>query len=290
MEVNLNDIENMVNNKYFTPYVINTQSQLSFTKPEDVRQYVKGNGQLPPHVMMQRMMEAFFGHYETCLISDKKTMVVMFGKLFSGWVSKLYEKNKELETTKDITTSCECDKKINEHNMQLDQMHKRGNDDIKRIMSVQKMSFRSKHRTLPEIKTLITKYCFVVASRYYSVPLNSNINMIGNYRALREALIMEWYIALDDVNLTNILNPDVLFKKIDAMSMALRLFPQGVTMEKDEIESRFAKYKKWYNDASVIAIMKARESDNAQVILHTKSEWSIGLIYAEKLKDALTHE
>lgn len=282
-EYNLNDIENVVNTKYFTPFNIEEGSQLIFKSVNDVRDYAKGNGDLPPHAMMQRMLEAFFGHDSTCLISDKAGLAQMFAKLYSGWVLRLYNKNSLLAPNKDDGN---YDDIIHEKTIQFDQMYRQGNVDIKRMVVAQLNEFKANHRTLSEIDILLSKYCFIIASRYYSAKDRDNKMYFKHYRRLREAVIEAWY-DVTTITTFKTINPDHWFTSSSPQSVALRLFPQNIIMDADEVEHRFNQYKKWHKKAGVEALEKIKVT-NPELVTDIIKEWDMALLLANRLKETMS--
>lgn len=281
-EYNLNDIENVVNTKFFTPFTIAEESQLIFSSVDDVRQYAKGNGELPPHAMMQRMLEAFFGHDSTCLINDKAGLAQMFAKLYKGWVLRLYNRNSLIAPNE---TDGYYDDIIHEKKIQFDQMYKQGNADIKRMIVAQLNEFKANHRTLSEIDVLLSKYCFVIASRYYVTKERKNKSHFKHYRRLREAVIEAWYDVITITTLKTV-NPDHWFTSTDPRSIAMRLFPQDVIMDDYEVEHRFNKYKKWHKKAGAEALEEVKRT-NPELVPATIREWDMALLLAKRLKDTM---
>lgn len=282
-EYNLNEIENIVNTKFFTPIVLSDEQQIEFRTVDNVRSFAKGNGDLPAHVMMARMMEAFFGHYSTCLISDTKGLVTMFGKLFSGWSNKLYKKNQVLDPNEEENF---FEPAINQRRMQMDQMFKHGNDDIKSMVKSQRIAFNADHRTKSEIDQLLSKYCFKIASRFYVVPVAKPRDLIKKYMELRLAMIEEWYDVVDHLSIKTIW-PDDWFTSLDPKTVAIKVFPQDVWMDKEDLDQRFEKFKKWHKKAGNEALAEAKKNKDPVHIQHVIHEWDTALLYAKSLHDGM---
>lgn len=282
-EYNLNELENIVNTKFFTPIVLNETQQIEFTSVQSVREYAKGNGDLPVHTMMTRMLEAFFAHHSTCQISDLGGLATMFGKLYIGWCNRLYRKNKVLDPEEYAHF---YEPVVLKRRMEFDQMYKQGNADVKAAVKAQRIAFNADHRLEGEVHDLVSKFCFKIASRFYVVPITKSRDIIKKYMKLRLKVIDEWYEHVYPSTMKT-LWPDDWFTSLDPRTVAMKVFPQDVLMDQDDIDNRFEKFKKWHKKAGKEALKEARATNDPSYVQHVIHEWDTALLYAKSLHDGM---
>lgn len=274
-DYNLNEIEIAIVAKNFTPIILNKKHQLNFKSAQDVRMYAKGPGNVAVHTMMDKMLEAFFGHYSTCVNVNSESLVTMFGKLFSGWVTRLVKHNVDHD-----------DSRIYDRRAHFDQHYKHGNDDLKEVIIGQRMAFNAVHRTSQEIQVLVSKYVFKIASRYYNVPHYYHKDVQIKYLKLRVALIDEWYRHVDD-NVIKSVFPDLLFKTISARDVAWTLFPQDKELYAEKLDERLDMFIKWHKTAARDALQLVHDTKDVDLIREKQNEWDSALLYAKKLHDGM---
>lgn len=282
-EYNLNEIDNFVKTELFTPIRIDDAHQLHFSTVDSVRQYTKGPGNLPVHVMMNRMLEAMFGHYSTCENVDHKGLSTMFGKLFIGWCQKLEIKNRVLGEPQD---GYDYDHHIHERHIEFDQHHKLGNDDVKKIVQEQRLAFGADHRTYSDIVRLISKYFFRVVSQYYIIPRERSKKIQMAYMKLRFEIIEEWVLKAG-IRVLRELNPEDNFRSVDPKTVAMDYFPQDKALFIENLNFRLDKYKKWHKKESKEAIKMASTLNDPQYRLQIVNEWDSALLYAKSLHDGM---
>lgn len=284
--MNLNEIEQTVNTKYFTPIKIPPSQQHNFTSVNEVREFAKGNGNFPVHVQMQRLLQAMFGHHSTCLLLSKNQKFVksnnlptMFGNLFKGWVMILYSKNQVLDRRVNDNS---YDHLIVDKRKNHDDIYKSGNDDIKRIALANRLAFHADHRTLQEINELISLYCFKIASRFYNIPTNLGKEHVSAYMNLRLQVIETWSQCVDITTLRRI-QPDYYFISMDPVTVAMRAFPLDKELYTDQLKTRLRNYKKWHRDAHQSALSEAKETEDDMFIQGVQNQWNGALNTANAL-------
>lgn len=280
-EFNLNEIENVVKTKFFTPIIIPDSQQIEFKRVNDVREYAKGPGDLPAHIMMNRMLEAFFGHYSTCLIRDVKGLTAMFAKLYRGWVDRLYERNRDL-----APDDYYFEPYIHEKRVQFDQLYKEGNDDVKRAIVAQRLAFHAHHRTKTEIEILVSQYVFKIASRYYNVPFTKTKDLVKMYNKFRYEFIEEWYDVVESYVMLKVF-PDVEFVSLEPRTVAMNVFPQDKELYASELDERLNNYIKWHKKASRADILEARKLNDPGHLMTVQNKWDSALMYAKSLHDGM---
>jgi hypothetical protein len=251
-DYNLNEIENDVNTAFFFPIKILASQQLNFTSDNDVRVFAKGPGNLPVHIMVNRMMESFFGHYSTCVNVDHQLLTVMFGKLFIGWVNKMIQIN----------------------------------NDVKKIIVNHRLAFHAEHRTRFEIELLLSKYFFKAASCYFTVPHNYSKEVQIQYIKLRVKIIEQWAALVGDTTV-RVVKAEVWFKQIDVINVAIDYFPQGVELSEKELNKRLQKFINWHKKAAVEALETASETSDLHYRQSVINEWDAALLYAKSLHDGM---
>jgi hypothetical protein len=274
-DYNLNEIENDLNTGFFFPVKILASQQLNFTSDNDVRVFAKGPGNLPVHIMVNRMMESFFGHYSTCANVDHQLLTVMFGKLFLGWVNKMVQNNNDVSDTD-----------IHEKRISFDQHHRLGNDDVKKIIVNHRLAFHAEHRTRFEIELLLSKYFFKVASCYFTVPHNYSKEVQIKYIKLRVRIIEQWAALVGDTTV-RVVKAEVWFKQIDALNVAMDYFPQGIELSEKELNKRLQKFINWHKKAAVEALETASETSDLHYRQSVINEWDAALLYAKSLHDGM---
>lgn len=283
-EYNLNEIEAYVNTELFTSIIIDDTKQLNFTSEEDVRAFAKGPGNLPVHVMMNRMIEVMFGHYSTCFNIKHSQLSTMFVKLFCGWCQKLAMKNRVLGEPNE---EYDFDHHIHNKRVGFDQHHKLGNDDIKDVIKGQQLAFNADHRTQKEIQKLLSKYVFKVASTYYNIPFNKDVQVQLLYIRLRTNIIEQWTVVTNSHKLLREMDPEEMFKTLDPKTVAMEYFPQNIVLFRKQLDKRFRRFKRWHKKESSVAVNNANDPKYRQVVIN---KWDNALLYAKALYDGMKHK
>lgn len=205
----------------------------------------------------------------------------MFGKLYRGWVDRLYSKNKELAPDDYF-----FEPYIHKKRIEFDQLHKLGNDDVKQAIIAQRLAFHAYHRTNNEIEVLISQYVFKVASRYYNIPVTRSKDFVKQYMKFRLLFIEEWYDVVDSFVIRKVC-PDISFTSLEPRTVAMNVFPQDQELYADELDDRLQKYIKWHKKASKEAIQEARKSNDPEYLRTIQNRWDAALLYAKSLHDGM---
>jgi hypothetical protein len=176
--------------------------QLGFSSVTQVKEYVKQSTRKEdeddnPILMMSVLMEAFFGHYSTCLL-DHKDLTTMFAKLINACVDRIYHQGIVTvpeEMRQDVTVyephieawEAKLIKEVNESTPPgegRNQMMEKVTADVKNI-----------HRSKVDIEVLVSKFTFKMASRFYVVPVHlirQPQPFVSRYIALRNIMFAKW--------------------------------------------------------------------------------------------------
>jgi hypothetical protein len=226
------------------------------------------------------MMEAFFGHYSTCRLSHKD-LVVMWGRVFKDLVNRLYNQNRSLPRVGDDN---------------LEDCVRIGKERIKEEFRNDKIelarrldTFEAHYRTRGEIITLVTKFSFNAASRFFVMPLHLDPLTIEQYATLRLDMIKTWYDDLsgNDISALRLVSPYRYFGTLDPKTTAFRLFKPDLYVDFRELKRRKTVFTRWWKRESVSAIQAAVGSQDFDYIDHVRYNWDEAKLYSDQLYQAL---
>ena len=279
-QYNLNDIEMYILRRDVIPVYIEKEKQLYFESTQQVKMFIRGVLDGPPaypnHVMMQRLMTAYFGHYSTTLL-DLNELQRMFGKLFRYWLGTLYSKSTQLPH------NGYEDEAIEDEQNRMNDLYDKAHDGIKELIVQKRIAFDGVHRKKRDIEELLSKYTFAMASKYYNVNREFTGEHAVQYMKLRIKLIDEWYNCIESVVVLKKLNPESLFVTYDPATVALKYFPADDILEKEELDINLQRYIKWNKNGKANALRKADAADVERVT----NVWDSALVYARALHDGM---
>lgn len=275
-EYDLNHIELIVNTKLNKPILVQDEHQINFKTVDSVRQYIKGpNNSMPICVMVDRMMESYFGHRRTCLLVHAE-LITMFMKLFKGWIEHFKYIINDKIREQDLNDYVDSNKK------KFDMLYTNAeHDDLRSMLVNEHYDFNKTFRKHPEIEYLLSMYLFKLATRYYHVPHAYGRTISEQYIKLRNDMIIGWYRTVSEET-THQVFPEKVFVQITPIHVAISTFALDKSYTKSDLDRRLKKFIKWHSKAYKVALNEAQMLDNNSLnIENVKNEWNSALLYVK---------
>lgn len=291
--IHLNDVERMATTVY---HPITLPRQLAFSSPDQVRKYIIESTRRPneednPVAMMAVMMEAYFGHYSTCMLNHEE-LVNMWARLFTSAVNRLYDQSINtvpLNMRKDLVVSnYRFDGYIEELRTRVKEKVNASTtkkNERERFKKEELNYFANYYRTRKEIVELMTKFSFNMGSRFFVLPIHRRAIDVQSYMSLRDEIVDKWCEVGVDALMT--VNPYRWFTVQDPKSVVFETFPPDAEYDMEMLGIKKRKFITWLNREKRHRLKVAKDTDDFDYAQAVEQEFKEAIKYFNIMSKAL---
>jgi hypothetical protein len=290
--IHLNAIDELINEGMLLS--ITFQHQINFTSISQVRKYIKDKGSTPgkddnPFDLITVMMEALFGHYSTSLL-DHVELTTMWSKLFVNSVERLYLQNILIVPESKRSTENNFEPYIQQVKIHANEMANAETEPYSDERKLLKQEYlgrvMDKYRGKTELAILMSKFAFLIASRFYTPPVHKTPHHVKKYATLRMNLISAWCDMVGTEVLKNV-NPELSFTFVEPKFVAFKVFSPDSQYDIKKLQKRKRKFDTWFERERTLALRRATETGDALYRAGIDFQWSITRAFGDQLHDAL---